>query len=394
MKYKYIIVLFLIIITFSVCDNLNAEVIDEKSFYDLDFDNFVVLKDQNICQEIIIKDLASSKNSKTILQLNIENYIYSSDGLEIDVYLNNLKEKELKNKEIIKKNIIELYNFKKNETNTLKICVDNSFLPKIIFSKKSIVGNYLLAEILQTNFKQIIPSTIESDSLIPIEIIVKNTGFAPINIELDNANSKYLKNVDLENVSGQTQYEGVIDSKDTIKLKYFIKTGLNTKFISPRAVLKYITEFGEKKELKTDLIVINTINKQSKLEAYVDIPREIINNEEIKCKIILKNNSEDNIKEVYIEPNTELYLEFNNKDIIKISKKDIIEVPFTIKSFNTGDYKLSFNYVYDVENDLNKHTLGSELLTINSKNKSNYLSEIIGSLILVFIIIYIWAFKF
>jgi hypothetical protein len=390
---KYITII-IICFVFLQIGNLHAEVIDEKTFYDLGYDNFTILKDQNVCKEIIIKNLDSSLNSKTVLQLEIENYIFASNGLQIDIYLNSLKEKELKNTEIIKKNIIKLHNFKKNQDNNLTICINNSFLPKIVFSKQSVIGNYLLAEILESNFKQIIPPVVESNSLVPIELVVENTGYAPIYIELSNANDKYLNNIELENVSGQTEYKGIINSKDFVNIKYFIKTNKNTKFISPKATLKYTDEFGTNYEINSKLEVIETIDKLSKLEAYINIPRNIINKEEVSGKIILKNNSEEYITEIFIEPNTNLFFELNINKLIKLNPKDIIEVPFTIKSYNIGNYKMNFNITYEVANNSEKYKLTTDVINIESETKKDFLSEIIGSLILIFIIIYIWAFKF
>ena len=137
-------IIFLILSIIIITNPIFGQTISELNFFDIDQSNWIIQKDQNVCKDYYFEKLAETKDSTFVLNLKLENYIVPKKDVSVDVYLNDLKEGTLKEEEIKVNNIFRLYNLKEN--NKLTICVENKYLPKMIISKKSTIGNYLLPE--------------------------------------------------------------------------------------------------------------------------------------------------------------------------------------------------------------------------------------------------------
>ncbi|MCK9293040.1 MAG: hypothetical protein WCY27_03105 [archaeon] len=367
-----------------------ASVIDEKQFKDFGYLDNAIEKNQNKCYEYTNIELNTEPNYSTVLQLKIKNYIPVNDGVTISIYLNDIIEKTIANKDIKEKNIIPLNKLKNN--NSLKICVDNSFLPTITISKESTIGTYLLAEIKEENFFQTIQSTVPINKLIPIIVSVKNTGYDSIYIELDNANNLYIENSKLKNVSGDVEYKGLLAPNETKTLTYYFKTNNEANLATPRAILNYTTEFGEAIKLLTTPEIIKGYEDQSKLEVFIDVSKENVVEQELYGKLILRNVSENVLKDVYIISNFNGTIELEKNKVYEIKPKDVIEIPFKIKTYEIKDYRLNFN-VYYFTNDLEKN-IGTNEIIIKSVDQDNTLTKLIASLLIISAILFIWIVKF
>jgi len=381
-------IIFIITIFFSSLNS--ASVIDEKQFNDFGYLDNTVEKDQNQCFIYSNITLNIEPNYSTVLQLKIKNYIPINDGVDISVYLNDVLEKTITNKNIKEKNIISLHNFKNN--NSLKICINNSFLPKIIISKESNIGTYLLAEIKEENFIQTIQSTVPINKLIPITVSVKNTGYDSIYIQLNNANNLYIENSELKNVSGDVEYNGLLAPNETKEITYYFKTTDKVNLATPRAILNYTTEFGEKIELLTATEIIKGYENLSKLEAFIDISKINIEEQDLQGKIILRNISENTLKDIYIISNFNGTIELEKNKVAEIKPKDVIEIPFKIKTYEIKNYKLNFNIYYFT--DTIEKSIGTNEIIIQSVAKDNSLTKLIASLLIISAILFIWVVKF
>ncbi|NCC71441.1 hypothetical protein EOM09_07735, partial [bacterium] len=289
MKYiKIILIISLIFLT----GVINGMVLDEKTLNSLNPGDIIINKNDEICKNYSFSLDKIDLKSKAFLQMSIKNHIPANEGVEIKTYLNDLEISVLKNKEISALNVIELVNLQKNN-NHLEICAKNTFLPRLIISSESIIGNYYVAEINDVDFYQEVPTTAYTNTMIPINLYVKNSGWDDIYIELINATEKFMTNYNLENVSGETNYEGVLKAQETLVLNYFVKTDLNISFATPFAKLKYTDRFGVEHIKTLDTKIITLIEQENKLQAYIDLPNEVTPNKYYTGHLIIKNNSEE-----------------------------------------------------------------------------------------------------
>jgi hypothetical protein len=388
-KNKFVIIIILLLILINI-DFVNSQVIEEKSFEDLNYKNWVIEKDQNVCKYYAFNKIDLKKNAELYLQLIIDNYIpINNQGVKFSIYLNNKLEKEIEGKEILKKNIIKLENYN-NIDNNLSICVDNTYLPKIVISKESLIGSYLLGKIEDKDFYQIIPDYLEQGQLIPIEIHVKNSGYSTLDINVQNATPKFLSNYSFDNVSGDTSYIGAIDPQEEISIKYFAKTDRNASFATPNAYLTFVDEFGRKQKRTIDIKKIEIKEKKSYLEAYVDLPLNNNTKENINGTIILRNTSDKKLEDVHVSASGDnLDIIINQQKILNINKRDVIEIPFKVKSYVENEGKINFKIDYRVDN-LEKDIALSINCNFHDKEDS---SKIIATLILIFVIVFIWLIK-
>ena len=385
MKKIILLILTMVLITTQIF----GQTISEKSFFELGESDWIIQKDQNSCKDYYFDKLIENKDATFVLNLKLENYIVPRTDVVIDVYLNDLKEQSIKNENIKEINIFKLYNL--TQKNKLTVCVTNNFLPRIIISKKSTIGNYLLSEFKEENFYQIIGEYEFSQTMIPVEVYIKNTGAREINIELFNATEKFMKNSILETVSGSATYSGPILPNEEKIIKYYIKTVENTDYVTPRAVVRYTDEFGVKRELFTDAKVITILKNDQKLDALIDIDNAVALNQDTFGKLVLRNISETDLKNIIIEPEFSEDIIISQKNIVLLNKFDVIEIPFTIKKQDHTKTKLSFLIKYD-SYDQTLETKTKDVI-LSPITKTNYTNEIIGILLLFCILIYIWIVK-
>lgn len=383
-------IILLIIAIIFITNPLFSQTISEINFFDLEKSDWVIQKDQNICKDYYFERLAETKDSTFVLNLKLDNYIVPKKDTSIDIYLNDLKEGNIKDEEIKENNIFKLYNLKEN--NKLTICVENKYLPKLIISKKSTIGNYLLAEFKKENFYQKIGEYELTQTMIPVEVYIKNTGAKEANIEIYNATEKYLNNSLLETVSGQANFSGTIAPGETKIIKYYIKTLENTDYMTPRAILKYTDEFGIDRELYTETKIITILKNDQKLDALVDIENSVSLNENTYGKIVIRNISETDLKDIIIEAEFSENIIISKKKIPVLHKFDVIEIPFTIIKQDRTKTNLSFLIKY---NTLDNSTLEFETktITLSPVEKTNYTTEIISILLVFCVLIYIWIVK-
>lgn len=381
--------LFLIIIGLIIISNFGfSHIIEERTFSDIGYQNLIIEKNQEKCYEINVPPLKDQPNSEYVLVLDIENYIPVNSGVEIKVYLNEHLEKTIDAKNIKKRNVIKMYNYQTN--NIVKICINNNFLPRIIISKESKIGNYLLAKITKEDLYQITPLTITTDSLTPIEIVFKNSGYNAVQVKVENTTDKYLINNLLSHISGEYEYEGILEAKEEKSIKYFIKTKEDLLYLSPRAKLTYTNEFGETIEILSEPALISAEEKKDLLDIFIDVQKEIINKEKYNGTIIIRNNSNKNISNIFINKSSIEQVEILNKSISNLRGKEIIEIPFTIKAFNNKDFNIVFNIEYFTEDIEYKQ---SEKIELIIKQKTEQVFEIVGIFVFIFIIVYIWFLK-
>ena len=384
---KFYLFLFIILISF----NVFAGAIEVNDFEKINFDIKIAKINETTCFDNVFTRFEEIENSEYYLTLIIENYVPTTKGLEISTYLNGNLQKTLKNKEIFKENIILLENVE--NTNYLKICITNNYLPKLIISKESKIGTYNLAQINELDLVQTAPESAFTNDLIPIEVFVKNTGTGKMTINLYNAYETYLKNSELDNVSGQTEYSGIILPGETKTIKYFIKTNDSKTYLTPRAIIQYTDEFGNEIVKHTNQNIITLTENENKLEATIDILKENNIENTVSGNLILINNSLEEITNIYILPEFEEYIELEKEEIDLINKKDIIEIPFKIKPTMIKEYKLKFNINYTDAEDIER-TTQTEEIKLNIKEKDKSLLLITSILIALTIILFLWIFKF
>jgi hypothetical protein len=384
-KYFFLIICLLLSTVF-----IHASVLEEKTLNSINAGDFVINKNENLCKSYSFSLDSKDLRSKEYLQLLIKNYIPVNDAVEINIYLNENLIKEIKNEEIKSKNIVELKNLKDGQ-NHLEICVENNYLPRLIINADSLVGSYYVAEIKESDFYQEVPSIAYTNTLIPINLIVKNSGFDDVFIEVINATEKFIYNSSLENVSGITSYTGILKAQEEVVLNYFVKTDQNKSFATPLAKLKYTDRFGQEniRFLKTE--VINLIEQETKIQVFIDISKTTEPNKYTQGHLIIKNNSEEIINDVYITPYFNGEINITQDRISKIDPKDVIEVPFKIKTFKTDEYNLNFNVNYLSNNK--EQVGGSQLINIISENKENKEGVATTILIIITIMLFIWIVK-
>ncbi|MFH0906071.1 MAG: hypothetical protein V1824_01920 [archaeon] len=371
---------------------VDAEIIQEKTLAELGENDWILEKESN-CKAFLITTLEDKDNSTFVFVLKIDNFIPVTDGLKLDIFLNNNLEKTLENKDIKEKNVIRLSNSNKlAEENSLSICANNNILPKLVISKNSTIGNYLLSEIRDDNFYQKVSSKIKSNTIEPVYLYVKNTGVKDINVKITNATDKFIEYSSLENVSGAVNFEGNLAAGEEKVLKYYIKTKKEVRQISPIAVLEYTDEFGQVIKKYTPQIIITVENEPVNLEVYVDLTKNVYANKIYNGKIILVNDSEKDLSNIFVELKFPAYSKLETSNISEIKKKDVIEIPFELKTYENDKYNLTVTATYDVD-DIEKSS-SSKIYTIESVN--NILSaktQIIGALLMLMIILYIWVVK-
>ena len=385
---KYIL-LFMLIIAIPL---VGAEKLSEKNFSELGYADYTVDKGIDSCENYTITDISKHDNATYILQLKIANYVKlnKNDTIIIKTYLNNKLISEIKNENIKEKNIIELNEFE--NINEISVCVENKFLPRLVISKYSTVGSYFLPNLKNTDFYQTVPDKVYKNELVPIIVNVKNSGVRDILINITNASKEYLKNSSLENVSGETAYEGILKAGETKSIKYFIKTSNDTNYVTPRAILTYTNEFGEQITLYTKQVGLSITDIKTKLDAEIEISRNIITNQEVYGKIVLRNISEDEIKNITIIPKFDGTIEMYNSEINVLNKKDVIEIPFKINTIISKEYSLSFNLYYSTTQEDNK-SVGTQKITITSLPEDNINKQIIAVLVAITVILFIWVVK-
>ncbi len=381
--------LFIIGLLLLISSGIYGSVLDEKTLQDITPGDLIINKDESICQEYSFSIAGIDDKSKAFLQLFIKNYIPIQSNVSITVFLDDIEIKEVKNKDILEKNIIELTNIKSE--NNLKICIENNYLPRIVIDQKSIIGNYYVGEIKEDDFYQNAPTTAYTNTMIPIDLFVRNSGYDDLYIEVINATDKFIYNSNLENVSGETHFKGILKSQETLTLNYFVKTSLDTSFATPLAKLTYTDNFGVKHTRLIETKVINLIEQESNIQVYTDIFRKIEPNKEYKGNLIIRNNSEKIISDIYIFNNFKGTIILDTDYINEIEPKNVIEIPFLIKTYKEDTYPLNFNIYYKT-NNIEKN-VGSPLINIISENEENKESTAITILIILTIILFIWIVK-
>jgi len=389
MKSMKFFILFILLLALPI---ITAETVSEKSLSDLGYSDFTIDKGVSSCENYTLTGITTTQDATNVLQLKISNYVQlnKNDNVVIKTYLNNVLISELKNETIKEKNIIELTNFKAR--NEISICVDNNFLPRMVVSKYSLVGSYLLAVIKAEDFYQTVPDKVYKNDLVPILVNVKNSGVRDVEINIANASKEYLQNSNLENVSGETAYAGILKAGETKTIKYFIKTSNDTNYVTPRAILTYTNEFGEKITMYTKQVGLSIEDIKTKLDVEIEVPRNIITNNEVYGKIILRNVSEDDIQNITIIPKFDGVIELTNPEISILNKKDVIEIPFKIKTVIPKEYSLSLNLYYNTIQE-NDKSVGSQKITITSVPEDNTNTQIIAVLVAITIILFIWVVK-
>jgi hypothetical protein len=379
-------ILVLILICFFVSSGY-SQVVEEKTLGDLGYKNIVIENDSNVCYDITVPKMNGTSNSDFVFVIDIENYIPVNNHVKFSVFLNEYLEKTIEAKDIKKRNVVYLKNYD-NNTNNLKLCVENNFLPRIIISKTSKIGYYLLAKIEQKDLYQIIPHTIKTNELTPIEIVFRNMGEDDVYVNVENTTDKYLINNLLNHVSGTHTYNGILRAKEQKSIKYFIKTKEDLLYISPRAKLTYVNEFGENIEITTEPVVINAEQQKENIDVFIDIKDEIYLKKETTGTIILRNKSTENIDDLYLTAISDELVTI--KDVVNNLKvNEVVEIPFTIKPYNTKEVDVIFSITYNI-NEINFQQEASKTINVSAESS---LYEFVGIFILLFIIIYVWFLK-
>jgi len=389
MKSIKITLLFILLLAMPI---LNAEKISEKSFSELGYSDYIINKGDKSCENYTVTGIEESADATYVLQLKVANFVQlnKNDNVIIKTYLNNALISEIKNEGIKEKNIIELQEYKNKSE--ISVCVENEFLPRMVISKYGLIGSYLLPKILDTDFYQTVPEKVYKNELVPIQVNVKNSGVKDVEINIENASKEYLKNSSLENVSGETAYNGILKAGETKSIKYFIKTSNDTNYVTPRAILTYTNEFGEKITLYTKQIRLSIEDLKTKLDAEIEVPRNIITNQEVYGKLVIRNVSEEELNNIILIPKFDGTIELYSSEINIINKKDVIEIPFKIKTVISKEYDLSFNIYYNTNTEENK-SVGTQSITITSVPEDNTNTQIIAVLVAITIILFIWVVK-
>lgn len=379
--FKKIIVMLFIILSLSA---VYPKIIEQTSF-----DEFGVERGQNLCKTYEFNKLKEETGSKLIANVVFENYIPTKSNLEVTLFFNDKELTTLKETEILAENKIEI-NEKQEAKNYFKLCVNNNALPKVIISKRSNIGTYLLGEIREEVdfYQKVLTTETYSSSLIPIEIYVYNSGQDKLNINLNYASEKFLKNSNLETVSGQTNYSGSIEAGQTITLKYYLKTNKNIDFYTPRAELKYKDEFGIENIIYAKQEIINVRDNQNKIEVYVDLEKDVLVKTPKVGKIILKNVTQTDIKNINIETNFDGKIIVSQRQLGVLKGFEVIEIPFEITVEEMGQYTFNSTVYFNLgekENGVNSQTI-----IVNANEKKDYVKETIGVFLIISIVIYIW----
>jgi len=386
---KYLLIVFALILL--ITPILHANVISEKTFNDFGYGDFTILKNNNDCKIYKIPQLETNKNATMVLQLKIDNYIPVNKGVKITAFLNSNLETTISDKDIKQNNVIYLKNIKANDQN-LEICVDNNFIPKFIISSKSVIGNYLLPVITKDNFIQQIPTTeLYKNTIIPINIIIKNTGYDSQHIKVIDASSLFIKNSELDSSSGDVSFNGVLSAGETKKITYYIKTTDETKQITPRAILEYTNDFDVPIKIFTNPQVIDIKDNPAKLNAYIDMKRVVINKQITQGKLILRNISQDKITNIYITTNFDTEINLENYSINQINGNDTMEIPFTFKTLNVGNHKLNFKITYNINNQ--EKATSTQIINIETQKPNTDYNTMIAILIIISAILLIWTIK-
>lgn len=380
--------IFIIIFILLFVNNIYGTILEEKTLDQISFGDIIVEKDQKVCKEYKFTFNTIDDKSTAYMQLFIKNYIRVRSGIDINLTLNQ-ETINIKDSEILEKNIIELKNIQKN--NNLEICVENNFLPRFIIDSKSLLGNYYVGKITEDDFYQNVPTFAYVNTMIPISLIVKNSGYDDLYVEVVNATDRFIYNSSLENVSGETSYKGYLKAQEKLVLDYFVKTDLNKSFASPYAKLIYTDRFGVEHEKTLKTQIINLIEQEGYLQLMLDTFKNIEPEKEYVGHLIIRNNSERTIENIYINHNFKGNLILEKTQINSLRPKEVKEVPFRIKTFKEGNYKLSFDVDYLVENK--RMNVGSSLVDIVSENKQNKENTASIILITISIILFVWIVK-
>jgi len=387
--FKKTIILFVLILMSSI---VYAEAIDKVSFSEVGYGQFNITENSSLCKIYEFKKLDQIQDSRVFVNLIIENYIPTKRDVNILVFLNDNLEKTLKSEEIVKENYIEL-DRKLAEDNALKICVENSALPLIIISNRSFIGTYIIGEIKETEFYQrVLTSQRYNNTLIPIEIYAENNSAKAIDIQINYANEIFLRNSNLETVSGETSYTGTILPGETKILKYYLKANKTISFATPQATLTYVNEFGETKTLTAKQSIIDIVEKTNKIEVYVDMERNVNINEKQKGKIIIRNVSENDLKNLTIEINFNQKIILSQRQIDLLKKYEVKEIFFETTIDSKGVHSLNATVYYNLGDKENG--VSAQTVNITADLKKDYIKEMIGVFLLITIIFYIWIVRF
>lgn len=385
-------IIFFIVGLIFVSANIFGTVLEQTSLKSLNQDDFIINKGESVCREYSFNlEKISDVKSSAYLQFNIKNYIPTTEGVEINFALNNQEKIIIKNKEILQNNVVELNT--KEKFNNIEICVENNFLPRIIIdTEKSNVGTYYVSKITKNDFYQEAPSKAYVNTMIPIKLFLRNSGHAEAYVEIINATETFIYNSNLENVSGETSFKGTVQPQETITLNYFVKTSLNISFATPLAKLRYIDSFGQEHIMFLDTQIINLEEKDTKISAQIDVFRKIEPNKEYTGNLIIINNSEDVIKDLYITPNFNGEISLQKERISQINPKDVVEISFKIKVFKEEkNNSLNFNINYLDKGE--EKNVGTQIVTLSSENKDTSQNTAITILIILTIILFIWIVK-
>lgn len=390
--FKKMLILTVLLITITT-GIVRADTLEERSFSSLNYDNFSVQRDQELCNTYNFEKLEQTENSDLYLNLIIENYIPVKENLSISVYLNGTFETKIENSKILKENHIRLSG-RAQEKNSLKICITNNGLPIVIVSNNSAIGSYIIGEIKPEDFyiKVLNSSQTYSNTLLPIEIYAENNSPKAVAVNINYADEDFLRISNLETVSGETSYSGIIYPGETKILKYYLKTNKNISFGTPQAKLTYTNDFGEEKTVIADQKVIQMTEKLDKIEVYVDIARNVNVNEEQDGKIVIRNVSEDELKNLTIETSFDNKVILSERQISVLKKYEVKEIPFKTTVDSTGKHTFNATVYYnigDIENGVS-----AETTNITASVKTDNLKEIIGVFLFITIIVYIWIVRF
>ncbi|MFA5745364.1 MAG: hypothetical protein WCX82_02530 [archaeon] len=383
--FKKILVILLLTLALNL---VVADKIDSINFSELGYGNLKVSENTNLCKIYDFKKLNQTTETRLFSNIIIENYIPIKDDLNLSIYLNDNLQGVIFAKDLVASNYLELTG-KLNENNQLKLCVENFVLPLVIISNRSTVGTYLIGEIKPAEFYQKVLTTERYNNvLIPIEIYAENNSPKTVTVNIIYADDIFLKNSNLETVSGETNYSGEILPGETKVLKYFLKANKTISFATPQAKLTYIDEFKNTKTIYAKQEKINLVENQNKIEVYIDTPRDVIINEPTQGKIIIKNVSESDIENITIETNFDNKITLSKRQIEMLNKYAVEEIPFEIITDEIGKHTLNATIYYNVGNTENG--VSAQLITINTDIKKDYVKEMIGVFLLITILIYVW----
>lgn len=389
LKKMWMLIILMMVVTTGF---LRADTLDERTFDNLNYENFSVSRDQELCNAYNFEKMEQTEDSSLYLNLIIENYIPVKENLSISVYLNGMYETKIENSQILKENRIELAG-KSKENNSLKVCVTNNELPVVILSNNSTIGSYIVGEIRPEDFYlNVLSPQTYSNTLIPIEIYAENHSPKEVSVNINYADETFLRISNLETVSGETSYSGIIYPGETKILKYYLKTNKNISFGTPQATLTYTTDFGEKKELIAAQKVIQMTEKLEKIEVYVDIARNINVNEQQEGKIIIRNVSEDELKNLTIETSFDNKVVLAERQISVLKKYEVKEIPFQTTIDTAGKHVFNATVYYNV--GAVENGISAETIDIVSSVKTDNTKEIIGVFLFITIIVYIWIVRF